>query len=152
MTYALIRKALFRLDAETAHGMALAALKYLPIAGGPVAPGGPLTSTVAGLTFPTPVGMAAGFDKNGEVPDALLRLGFGFVEIGTVTPVPQPGNPRPRAFRLLEDRGRDRGEAGRNTSDDAEFGVGFDEVGLRPGGDFLPEAAHQFGMKLVIAP
>jgi len=104
MTYALIRKALFRLDAETAHGMALAALKYLPIAGAPVAPGGPLTSTVAGLTFPTPVGMAAGFDKDGEVPDALLGLGFGFAEVGSITPLPQPGNPKPRLFRLEEDR------------------------------------------------
>ncbi|MBB3956741.1 quinone-dependent dihydroorotate dehydrogenase [Novosphingobium sediminicola] len=104
MTYALIRKALFRLDAETAHGMALAALKYLPIAGAPVAPGGPLTSTVAGLTLPTPVGMAAGFDKDGEVPDALLGLGFGFAEVGSITPLPQSGNPKPRLFRLEEDR------------------------------------------------
>src|SRR5690348_17105387 len=56
-----------------------------------------------GLNFPNPVGMAAGFDKNGEVPDALLRLGFGFVEIGTVTPRPQAGNPRPRLFRLDAD-------------------------------------------------
>lgn len=104
MTYALIRKALFCLDAETAHGMALAALKYLPIAGAPVAPGGPLSSTVAGLAFPTPIGMAAGFDKDGEVPDALLGLGFGFAEVGSITPLPQPGNPKPRLFRLEEDR------------------------------------------------
>ena len=58
-----------------------------------------------GLNFPNPVGMAAGFDKHAEVPDALLRLGFGFVEIGTVTPLPQPGNPRPRLFRLPRDEG-----------------------------------------------
>ena len=58
-----------------------------------------------GLNFPNPVGMAAGFDKHGEVPDALLRLGFGFVEVGTVTPLPQPGNPRPRLFRLPADEG-----------------------------------------------
>ena len=58
-----------------------------------------------GLNFPNPVGMAAGFDKHGEVPDALLRLGFGFVEVGTVTPLPQPGNPRPRLFRLAADEG-----------------------------------------------
>jgi len=57
-----------------------------------------------GLNFPNPVGMAAGFDKHGEVPDALLRLGFGFVEVGTVTPQPQSGNPRPRVFRLPRDR------------------------------------------------
>jgi dihydroorotate dehydrogenase len=56
-----------------------------------------------GLNFPNPVGMAAGFDKHGEVPDPLLKLGFGFVEVGTVTPLPQPGNPRPRLFRLEED-------------------------------------------------
>ena len=59
-----------------------------------------------GLNFPNPIGMAAGFDKNAEVPDALLRLGFGFVEIGTVTPQPQGGNPRPRLFRLERDEGR----------------------------------------------
>jgi dihydroorotate dehydrogenase len=58
-----------------------------------------------GLNFPNPVGMAAGFDKHGELPDALLRLGFGFVEIGTVTPLPQPGNPRPRLFRMKNDQG-----------------------------------------------
>jgi dihydroorotate dehydrogenase len=64
-----------------------------------------LSVRVFGLNFPNPVGMAAGFDKHGEVPDALLRLGFGFVEIGTVTPLPQAGNPRPRLFRLPADEG-----------------------------------------------
>jgi len=58
-----------------------------------------------GLNFPNPVGLAAGFDKNAQVPDALLRLGFGFVEVGTVTPRPQAGNPRPRLFRLEADEG-----------------------------------------------
>ena len=58
-----------------------------------------------GLNFPNPVGIAPGFDKNAEVPDALLRLGFGFVEVGTVTPRPQTGNPRPRLFRLDADQG-----------------------------------------------
>ena len=58
-----------------------------------------------GLNFPNPVGVAAGLDKNAEVPDALLRLGFGFVEVGTITPLPQRGNPRPRLFRLEADRG-----------------------------------------------
>ena len=53
-----------------------------------------------GISFPNPIGMAAGFDKHAEVPDGLLALGFGFVEVGTVTPLPQPGNPRPRVFRL----------------------------------------------------
>ncbi len=60
---------------------------------------------VFGLNFPNPIGIAAGFDKNAEVPDALLRVGFGFVEVGTITPLPQPGNPRPRLFRLDADRG-----------------------------------------------
>jgi len=59
---------------------------------------------VAGLDFPNPVGMAAGFDKDGEVPDALLGLGFGFAEVGSITPLPQAGNPKPRLFRLVEDR------------------------------------------------
>ena len=60
---------------------------------------------VAGIDFPSPVGLAAGFDKDADVPDAMLGLGFGFVEVGTVTPLPQAGNPRPRLFRLVEDEG-----------------------------------------------
>jgi dihydroorotate dehydrogenase len=63
-----------------------------------------LSVKIADLAFPSPVGMAAGYDKNAEAPDALLRLGFGFAEVGTITPLPQPGNPRPRIFRLVEDR------------------------------------------------
>jgi dihydroorotate dehydrogenase len=104
MSYALIRPLLFRLDAETAHGLALSALRYLPLAGTPATAGGPLTSKVAGITFPNPVGMAAGFDKDGQVPDALLGLGFGFAEVGSITPLPQSGNPKPRLFRLVEDQ------------------------------------------------
>jgi dihydroorotate dehydrogenase len=103
MVYSLVRPALFRLDAERAHGLALAALKLMPRrrrAG----PAGPLAIAVAGLEFPNPLGMAAGFDKDGEVPDALLGLGFGFAEIGSITPLPQAGNPQPRLFRLAEDR------------------------------------------------
>lgn len=103
MTYSLIRPALFRLDPERAHGLAIAALKLMP-GGKTAAPGGPLETQVAGLTFPNPLGMAAGFDKDGEVPDALLGLGFGFVEVGSITPLPQAGNPKPRLFRLQEDR------------------------------------------------
>src|SRR5688572_19773528 len=78
-----------------------------PEAGAAPAPGGRCPEVPGagfGLDFPNPVGLAAGFDKNAEVPDALLRLGFGFVEVGGVTPRPQPGNPRPRLFRLPEDR------------------------------------------------
>ena len=97
------RKALFALDPETAHGLSVAALKSgLPLAGRPL-PDPALRVEVAGLSFANPLGMAAGYDKNGEAPDALLRLGFGFTEIGTVTPLAQPGNPKPRIFRLAED-------------------------------------------------
>jgi dihydroorotate dehydrogenase len=103
MLYRLLRPALFALDAETAHGLALSALKASP-ASSRAKPGGPLTTRVAGLDFPNPLGMAAGFDKDGEVPDALLGLGFGFAEVGSITPRPQAGNPRPRLFRLVEDR------------------------------------------------
>lgn len=102
MLYQLLRPALFGLDAETAHSLALTALKLSPF-GRPARPGGPLATTVAGIEFPNPVGMAAGFDKNGDVPDALLGLGFGFVEVGSITPLPQAGNPKPRLFRLAED-------------------------------------------------
>jgi len=90
------------IDAEDAHRLAIHGLKFLP----PIKPradDAKLAVRAFGLNFPNPVGMAAGFDKNAEVPDALLRLGFGFVEIGTVTPKPQSGNPRPRLFRLERD-------------------------------------------------
>ncbi|HEU0151595.1 MAG TPA: quinone-dependent dihydroorotate dehydrogenase, partial [Bradyrhizobium sp.] len=90
------------LDAEDAHRLAIQGLKLLP-AVKPRPDDGKLAVRAFGLNFPNPVGMAAGFDKNGEVPDALLRLGFGFVEIGSVTPKPQAGNPRPRLFRLERD-------------------------------------------------
>lgn len=103
MLYSLIRPALFLLDAERAHGLALAALKVLPLSGSAHACG-PLATTVAGLSFPNPLGMAAGFDKNAEVPDALLGVGFGFAEVGSITPLPQAGNPKPRMFRLAQDR------------------------------------------------
>lgn len=103
MLFRLIRPALFAFDPETAHGLALSALKILPH-GAPPAPGGPLATHVAGIAFANPLGMAAGFDKDGEVPDALLGLGFGFAEVGSITPLPQAGNPKPRLFRLTQDR------------------------------------------------
>jgi dihydroorotate dehydrogenase len=91
------------LDAEDAHRATIAALKLLPAR--TPAPDDPRLSVSAfGLEFPNPIGLAAGFDKNAEVPDAMLSLGFGFIEVGTLTPRAQPGNPRPRVFRLLEDR------------------------------------------------
>ena len=103
--YALADVFLSRLDAEDAHAMALRALKtgLLPADRRPDPPA--LAVKVWGRTLPNPIGLAAGFDKNAEVPDALLGLGFGLVEIGSVTPRPQEGNPRPRLFRLPEDRG-----------------------------------------------
>ena len=103
MFYRMIRPALFNLDAERAHGLALAMLKLMP-AGSPPQLGGPLQTQVAGLAFANPLGMAAGFDKDGEAPDALLGLGFGFAEVGSITPLAQSGNPRPRLFRLVEDQ------------------------------------------------
>ncbi|AXT26646.1 quinone-dependent dihydroorotate dehydrogenase [Ruegeria sp. AD91A] len=96
--------ALHRMDPETAHGMSIKALKSgLAPAPGPVTTPR-LKTVVAGLALPNPVGLAAGFDKNGEVLTPLSRAGFGFVEVGAVTPRPQPGNPKPRLFRLTEDR------------------------------------------------
>jgi dihydroorotate dehydrogenase len=98
------RRALFCLDPETAHGLSIKALKSgLPVALSPRYDLR-LRTTVAGIAFDNPLGMAAGYDKNAEVPDALLTLGFGFAEVGTVTPLPQPGNPKPRIFRLTEDQ------------------------------------------------
>ena len=101
--YKLLRPLAFALDAETVHRATIAALSMAPRLPLPAfAPS--LAIEVAGLRFPSPVGLAAGFDKNAEVPDVMLGLGFGFVEVGTVTPKPQAGNPKPRLFRLKEDR------------------------------------------------
>ncbi len=101
--YPLFRPLAFALDAERAHRLTIAALKRVP--GGERAKPDPvLAMSVAGLDFPNPVGLAAGFDKDAEVYDQMLGFGFGFVEVGTVTPRPQSGNPRPRLFRLAEDR------------------------------------------------
>lgn len=100
----LVRPLLRTLDPETAHALALNALKLAPLPG--AAPDDDKLRVQAfGLTFPNPVGLAAGFDKNAEVVDALFRLGFGFVEAGGVTLQAQPGNPRPRLFRLDADEG-----------------------------------------------
>lgn len=95
---------LHRMDPEAAHGMSIKALKagLAPMPGPVTSPR--LKTTVAGLDLPNPVGLAAGFDKNGEVLAPLSRTGFGFIEVGAVTPRPQPGNPKPRLFRLSEDK------------------------------------------------
>ncbi len=101
--FQLIRPALFSLDPETAHYATLNALKSANCLGAlSLVTQQPVNDprTVMGLTFPNPVGLAAGLDKNGDYIDALAALGFGFIEIGTITPRPQPGNPKPRLFRL----------------------------------------------------
>lgn len=105
MLYAALRALLFRLDAEQAHDFTLKALKFT--ARGPIATHlkGRVADSpvrVMGLDFPNPVGLSAGLDKNGDCIEGLSALGFGFTEIGTVTPRPQPGNPKPRMFRLPE--------------------------------------------------
>ena len=103
MLYELARPVLFRIDPETAHGLALSSFKLFHRLGLAGLPGKAIAGRrvrAMGLDFPNPVGLAAGLDKNGEYIDALAALGFGFLEIGTVTPHPQPGNPRPRMFRL----------------------------------------------------
>ncbi|WP_170549699.1 quinone-dependent dihydroorotate dehydrogenase [Ruegeria atlantica] len=95
---------LHKMDPEAAHGMSIKALKagLAPMPGPVISPR--LKTHVAGLDLPNPVGLAAGFDKNGEVLTPLSRTGFGFIEVGAVTPRPQPGNPKPRLFRLTEDK------------------------------------------------
>ena len=102
MLFDLARPALFAIDPERAHRLTVRALALAGRRGPPAA--GALAVDVAGLGFPNPLGMAAGFDKDAEVPDQLLGLGFGFAEVGSITPRPQAGNPRPRLFRLVEDR------------------------------------------------
>lgn len=101
--YSLLRPLLFALEAERAHNLVLWALRHGLIPGA-----GALSETAAvtvwGKRAPNPIGLAAGFDKNAEAVEAIFRLGFGLVEIGSVTPRPQAGNPRPRIFRLIEDR------------------------------------------------
>ena len=91
------------LDPERAHGLTIKSLKYGPTPKVKIRDPR-LATSIAGLEFENPLGLAAGFDKNAEVPNAMLGLGFGFVEVGAVTPRPQPGNPRPRVFRLRTDR------------------------------------------------
>src|SRR5579859_6221970 len=103
MLYRVARPFLFALDPETAHCLAFQSLDCLDRLGAAslLATAAPaLPTRVMGLDFPNPVGLAAGLDKNGEHVDSLARLGFGFLEIGAVTPRPQPGNPKPRVFRL----------------------------------------------------
>jgi dihydroorotate dehydrogenase len=97
-----IKPVLHALDAETAHTLTLDTLRVLP-AGSPAPHDPQLAISIAGLAFPNPIGLAAGFDKNADVARHMLGLGFGFVEVGTTTPLPQTGNAKPRLFRLQED-------------------------------------------------
>ena len=99
------RKALFFLDAELAHGLSIKALSMGAHPRASANQDSRLAVSLAGIDFPNPLGMAAGYDKNADVPDALLKMGFGHTEVGTVTPLPQPGNPKPRIFRLRSDEG-----------------------------------------------
>jgi dihydroorotate dehydrogenase len=101
--YPFIRPFVFALDAERAHRATIAALKWVPPHRPPDLPES-LRTRVAGIDFPSPIGLAAGFDKDAEVPQQMLSLGFGFVEVGTITPRPQAGNDKPRLFRLAEDQ------------------------------------------------
>ena len=103
MSYSLIRPLFFALDAERAHHLSIALLRLMPspalLRADPA-----LAQNIAGIHFPNPVGLAAGYDKEGLVAHKMHGLGFGFTELGTLTPMPQPGNPQPRLFRLVEDR------------------------------------------------
>lgn len=103
LLFRLAKPALFALSPETAHGATITALKAGIINSQKTPDPDSLKTTLAGIPLPNPIGLAAGFDKNGEVPWAMSRLGFGLVEVGTITPRPQTGNPKPRIFRLKED-------------------------------------------------
>jgi dihydroorotate dehydrogenase len=106
--YSLLRPLLFQLDAELAHDLSLASLRLAErLALLKLYPAAPACQPrrVMGIDFPNPVGLAAGLDKNARVIDGMAALGFGFIEVGTVTPLPQPGNPKPRLFRLPEAQG-----------------------------------------------
>ncbi|MDF1721458.1 MAG: quinone-dependent dihydroorotate dehydrogenase [Minwuia sp.] len=104
MLFAIARRVLFGMDPERAHDLTVRALSHPALARMAAVKVPDNSVEIAGLRLRTPVGLAAGLDKNAIAVDGLLALGFGFVEIGGVTPKPQPGNPRPRAFRLMQDR------------------------------------------------
>ncbi len=101
--FSKIRSLIFKLDPEIAHDLAIKALKFNPIPQDKIKNNKLIQTEIFGKTIPNPIGMAAGFDKDAEVYNPLFKLGFGFVEVGTVTPINQHGNPKPRIFRLEED-------------------------------------------------
>ena len=104
--FSVLRPFLFNLDPETAHDLAVKSLKFNPLPKKmfEVEDEEMLNINLLGKNFPNPIGLAAGFDKSAEAYNSLLKLGFGFVEVGTVTPLKQYGNPKPRIFRLVEDQ------------------------------------------------
>src|SRR6195256_996832 len=126
MLYALARPLLFSLDPETAHQLTLRLARFASLVTSRI-PSKPVR--LMGLEFPNPVGLAAGLDKNAEHVAALAALGFGFIEVGTVTPRPQPGNPKPRLFRLPQ------AQALVNR-------YGFNNVGVHP---FMPNGSPRGG-------
>ena len=131
--YTLAKPAIFSLEAEQAHRAAIAAMKMLPNKRVPHHHDS-LRQDIAGLHFASPIGLAAGFDKNAEVYREMLGFGFGFVEVGTLTPRPQEGNPRPRLFRLKEDRAVINRMGFNNGGGAAAAGaLRQDEVGRRQG-------------------
>lgn len=155
MIEALGLRALRLFDPETAHGLALRTLPVLPLPG-PVT-SDRLRTTLAGLDLPNPVGLAAGFDKNATAVAPLMRAGFGFLEVGAATPRSQPGNPKPRLFRLTEDRavinrfGFNNDGAGEITRRLAERPPGI-PVGLNLGANKdSPDKAADFAEVLRIA-
>ena len=101
--FSKIRSLIFKLDPETAHDLAIKALKFNPVSQNKIKNNKSIQTEIFGKTIPNPIGIAAGFDKDAEVYNSLFKLGFGFVEVGTVTPINQYGNPKPRIFRLEED-------------------------------------------------
>lgn len=130
MNYQFLKPLLFRLPAEAAHKLAIRALKLDWVGGVDRRPRQVLKQRIWGLDFFSPIGLAAGFDKNAEVPDAMLKAGFGFTECGTITPLPQEGNPKPRIFRLV----RDRAVINR---------LGFNNKGLEAAATLLEERKRQ---------
>ena len=102
--FSKIRSLIFKLDPETAHDLAIKALKFNFVFQNKIKNNKLIQTEIFGKTIPNPIGIAAGFDKDAEVYNSLFKLGFGFVEVGTVTPVNQYGNPKPRIFRLEDDR------------------------------------------------
>ena len=130
--FALARPVLHLFDAEIAHGLAIRALKSGLLRGDRISDDVILAQSLWGLNFPNPIGLAAGFDKDAEVPDAMLRIGLGFVEAGTVTPRPQQGNPKPRLFRLSEDEAVIN-RLGFNSGGLEAYAARLEARGVRPG-------------------